>query len=44
LEFPGYEIIFAKKWPVEIPWLGGGVLFISAPKQYVKQESPQHNR
>ncbi|MDI6743113.1 MAG: hypothetical protein QMD11_10305, partial [Smithella sp.] len=44
IEFPGYEVIFAKKWPEEIPWLGGGVLFISAPTQHVKQESTQRNR
>ena len=26
--------IFKKDWPDEIPWLGGGCLFIYAPKQY----------
>lgn len=39
LDFPGYAVIFAKKTPEEIPWLGGGYLFISVPKQYVKKES-----
>jgi hypothetical protein len=34
LDFPGYKTIFKKQWPDEIPWLGGGYLFIYAPKQY----------
>ncbi len=34
LDFPGYNNIFKKQWPDEIPWLGGGYLFIYAPKQY----------
>ena len=33
LDLPGYSVIFAKKWPEEIPWMGGGYLFISVPKQ-----------
>jgi hypothetical protein len=33
--FPGYVLIFAKKWPEEIPWLGGGYLFIYAPQRYI---------
>jgi hypothetical protein len=32
LDFPGYQEIFVKKWPDEIPWLGGGCLFIYAPQ------------
>ncbi|MCX5849044.1 MAG: glycosyltransferase family 39 protein [Deltaproteobacteria bacterium] len=34
LDFPDYTTIFIKKWPEEIPWLGGGYLFIYAPKRY----------
>jgi hypothetical protein len=34
LDLPGYVEIFKKDWPDEIPWLGGGCLFIYAPKQY----------
>jgi hypothetical protein len=34
LDFPGYKEIFRKNWPDEIPWLGGGCLFIYAPEQY----------
>ena len=33
LDFPGYKIIFAKQWPDEIPWLGGGFLFVSVPQE-----------
>lgn len=32
LDFPGYRPIFKKRWPDEIPWLGGGLLFIYAPQ------------
>ncbi len=32
LDFPGYRQIFRKPWPDEIPWLGGGLLFIYAPQ------------
>jgi hypothetical protein len=32
LDLPGYKKIFKKNWPDEIPWLGGGCLFIYAPK------------
>jgi len=34
LDLPDYAEIFKKDWPNEIPWLGGGCLFIYAPKQY----------
>jgi hypothetical protein len=34
LDLPDYAEIFKKDWPDEIPWLGGGCLFIYAPKQY----------
>jgi hypothetical protein len=34
LEFDGYKKIFKGTWPDEIPWLGGGCLFIYAPQQY----------
>jgi hypothetical protein len=34
IDLPGYSLIFAKKWPEEIPWFGGGYLFIYAPEQY----------
>jgi hypothetical protein len=34
LDLPGYDKIFKRNWPDEIPWLGGGCLFIYAPKQY----------
>jgi len=36
-DFPGYVIVFAKQWPQEIPWLGGGYLFISVPQQYLNK-------
>lgn len=32
MDFPGYKKIFNKQWPAEIPWLGGGYLFIYAPQ------------
>lgn len=32
LDLPGYSLIFARRWPEEIPWMGGGYLFIYAPK------------
>jgi len=35
LDLPDYKEIFCEQWPEEIPWLGGGYLFIYAPKQYV---------
>jgi 4-amino-4-deoxy-L-arabinose transferase-like glycosyltransferase len=35
LDLPGYKKIFKKIWPDEIPWLGGGYLFIYAPQQDV---------
>ncbi|PKN51100.1 MAG: hypothetical protein CVU55_13265 [Deltaproteobacteria bacterium HGW-Deltaproteobacteria-13] len=34
LDLPGYTKIFKKIWPDEIPWLGGGCLFIYAPTQH----------
>jgi len=34
LDLPDYAEILKKDWPNEIPWLGGGCLFIYAPKQY----------
>ena len=34
LDFPDYKEIFKKNWPEEIPWMGGGSLFIYAPKQH----------
>ncbi|HPR15688.1 MAG TPA: hypothetical protein PLW58_06795, partial [Smithella sp.] len=33
LDIPGYLTIFAKPWPVEIPWMGGGYLFVFAPER-----------
>ena len=33
MDFPGYKKIFNEQWPAEIPWLGGGYLFIYAPQQ-----------
>lgn len=33
LDLPGYKKIFKRIWPDEIPWLGGGYLFIYAPEQ-----------
>jgi hypothetical protein len=35
VDFPGYMMIFAKQWPEEIPWFGGGHLFIYAPQRYI---------
>jgi len=35
LDFLDYTEIFCKKWPDEIPWLGGGCLFIYAPKRFI---------
>jgi hypothetical protein len=32
LDITGYKKIFNKPWPAEIPWLGGGYLFIYAPQ------------
>jgi len=32
MDFQGYKTIFARQWPDEIPWLGGGYLFISVPE------------
>jgi len=32
LDFDGYHKIFKRVWPDEIPWLGGGYLFIYAPR------------
>jgi hypothetical protein len=31
LDLPGYTTILKKTWPYEIPWLGGGRLFIYVP-------------
>lgn len=42
LDFPGYNTIFKKPWPDEIPWLGGGYLFIYAPKQYSADKKVLH--
>jgi hypothetical protein len=44
LDFPGYEEIFKKNWPDEIPWLGGDCLFIYAPKRFIdhNQAMPGH--
>jgi hypothetical protein len=36
LDLPGYSLIFAKKWPEEIPWIGGGYLFIYVPLNYTR--------
>ncbi|HQG64380.1 MAG TPA: glycosyltransferase family 39 protein [Smithella sp.] len=33
MDFPGYQEIFRKQWPIEIPWVGGDYLFIYAPVQ-----------
>jgi hypothetical protein len=33
LDFPGYTTIFVKQWPGEIPWLGGGYLFVAVPEE-----------
>lgn len=33
LDFPDYKEVFCEKWPEEIPWLGGGYLFIYAPQK-----------
>ena len=33
LEIPGYVTVFAKPWPAEIPWMGGGYFFIFAPER-----------
>jgi len=38
LDFPGYTTIFARQWPDEIPWLGGGYLFISVPEEWSAQK------
>ncbi|MBN1364230.1 MAG: glycosyltransferase family 39 protein [Syntrophaceae bacterium] len=38
LDFPGYKEIFCKRWPDEIPWLGGGYLFIYAPVKYANNK------
>jgi len=38
LDLPGYDKIFKRNWPDEIPWLGGGCLFIYAPTQYAGEE------
>lgn len=35
LDLPGYQKIFKGQWPEEIPWLGGGYLFIYAPQKPV---------
>lgn len=35
LDFADYKEIFCEKWPDEIPWLGGGYLFIYAPKRFI---------
>lgn len=32
MDFPGYKKIFNEQWPAEVPWLGGGYLFIYAPQ------------
>lgn len=42
LEFPGYTEIFYKKWPEEIPWLGGGHLFIYAPGKNIRNKKNLH--
>ena len=34
VDFPGYQEIWKKNWPDEIPWLGGNTLFIYAPQKY----------
>ncbi len=31
MDFSGYQEIFRKQWPIEIPWVGGDYLFIYAP-------------
>lgn len=33
LDIPGYVTVFAKPWPAEIPWMGGGYLFVFAPQR-----------
>lgn len=42
IELPDYQLIFAKKWPDEIPWIGGGYLFIFAPKKYIHEKRILH--
>jgi len=48
-DFPGYKKIFNKQWPDEIPWLGGGYLFIYAPIHYcgddrISPDQTNHNK